>query len=74
MIKEQTDINITKIREDETLTKEKKQELIDAALELEMIPIRKENDKAILQGISFLIAICGGIWAVKAWVLPALLI
>jgi hypothetical protein len=39
-----------------------------------MIPIRKENNKAIAQGLCFLVAVCGGIWAVKAWILPALLI
>lgn len=51
----------------------KEQERINAELELEMIPIRKENKKAFIQGISFLVILWTSLWAFSAYLLPLLL-
>ena len=47
---------------------------IDAELELEMIPIRKENKKEIIQGIAFLSILFGYLWAFKTFLLPLILV
>ena len=59
---------------DEKMRKLQEEDLIDDALELEMIPIRKENKETAKQGLCALAILFGLLWAFKIYLLPLLLI